>query len=577
MFSSPEEAVRAQQMHEGKESRIVETSGETTASAVVVDALNSAMMASASTVGQWHQPLSHGWHDGEKFAGGFGATQLLATDYWTLRQRSEQLFKTNIYARGIISRFVTNEINTGLHLEAIPEESILGRAEGDLESWSEEIENRFALWAKTPALCDRRGFETFGAIQAQARTEALISGDCLVVIEQDRRTKLPTVRLYSGACVRTPMDIKAQRGHEIKHGVEVDEVGRHMAYWIRKDDGKAKRLPAFGEKSGRRIAWLVYGTRKRIGEVRGEPLLSAVLQSLREIDRYKDSTQRKALLGSLWLGWIEKEQDKAGSGFMGRSRVSATTRSQTDNTGQHRRFSVAEQVPGMFAQELQHGERVKFQNAVSTDEKFSDFESAILYGIAWSLEVPPEILTLSFNANYSASQAAINEFKMYLDRARVDFADALCAPVYQEWLLSEVLNERVQAQGLLEAWRDPMKSDVFAAWIASDWAGHIKPSTDILKQARGLEFAVGMGLIDLDRATREFSGMKFSKVVKRLKSQVARLKEAGLYPAFVQTAQQAQAPGTAGEDSDGKASASLAQNILRLTEVADELEERVAG
>lgn len=544
------------------------------ATAVVVDALNSAQMAASNS--HWYQPTSFGWHDGEKFAGGFGATQLLATDYWTLRQRSEQLFKTNIYARGIISRFVTNEINTGLHLEAIPEEAILGFAEDELSDWTEEIENRFQLWAKTPHLCDRRGMETFGAIQASARTEALISGDCLTVIEQDKRTKLPTVRLYSGGCVQTPMGATPQRGHRIIHGVELDDVGRQVAYWIRKEDGKAKRLPAFGEKSGRRIAWLVYGNRKRIGEVRGEPLLASVLQSLREIDRYRDSTQRKALLGSMWLGWIEKEQDKMGSGFMSRSGIGRNSKTQVDNSGTERGFKVTEQIPGLFAERLQVGEKVKFQNAVSTDEKFSDFESAILYGIAWSLEVPPEILTLSFNANYSASQAAINEFKMYLDRARVAFADAFCAPIYQEWLLSEVLNERVSAPGLLESWRDPRMSDVFSAWVASDWAGHIKPSTDILKQARGLEHAVSMGLIDLDRAAREFSGMKFSKVAKKLKRQVQMLKDAGLSPAFIAQAIAAGQPG-ADEQSGNQSAASFNASVLRLSEVVDELDERVAG
>lgn len=538
---------------------------------IVVDAVNASSAAVASSA--YYQPTSYGWHDGEKFAGGFGATQLLATDYWTLRQRSEQLFKTNIYARGIIARLVTNEINTGLHLEAEPEEQILGLAEDALADWSEDTENRFHLWAKSPLLCDRRGFDTFGAIQATARTEALIAGDCLVVVEQDRVTKLPTVRLYNGACVQTPLGVTAQRGNRIIDGVEVDDIGRQVAYWIRKEDGVSKRLPAFGEKSGRRIAWLVYGTRKRVNEVRGEPLLSAVLQSLREIDRYKDSTQRKALLGSLWLGWIEKEQDKMGSGFMGRSGIARNGRSQIDNSAQQRNFRVTEQIPGVFAQELQFGERVKFQNSVSTDEKFSDFEAAIIQGIAWSLEVPPEILTLSFNANYSASQAAINEFKMYLDRARTDFADAFCAPIYHEWLLSEVLNGRISAPGLLDAWNDPSKSDVLSAWLCSDWAGHIKPSTDILKQARGLSAAVGMGLIDLDRATREFSGMKFSKVAKKLKRQVAMLKDAGLAPEFL--AEPVDVTVEHGP-ARGQEQAS-ARFTVRLSDLMNQLDERAAN
>src|SRR5690554_5877385 len=34
------------------------------------------------------------WHDGESYAGGFGPTQMLIVDYWTLRARSAQLYET---------------------------------------------------------------------------------------------------------------------------------------------------------------------------------------------------------------------------------------------------------------------------------------------------------------------------------------------------------------------------------------------------------------------------------------------------------------------------------------------------
>jgi hypothetical protein len=86
------------------------------------------------------------FHTGSKFEGGFGATQLIVPDYWTLRARSRQLFKTNLYARGLIRRLVTNEIAIGLHLEATPVESLLGVPEDSLAEWSEDIETRFALW-----------------------------------------------------------------------------------------------------------------------------------------------------------------------------------------------------------------------------------------------------------------------------------------------------------------------------------------------------------------------------------------------------------------------------------------------
>ena len=99
-------------------------------------------------------PWQTSFLDGDKFAGGFGTTQVYLTDYWTLRQRPRQLFEDNVYARGIIRRLVTNEINTGLSLDAFPDENILGLEEDSLTEWTDDVESRFAIWAKNPELCD---------------------------------------------------------------------------------------------------------------------------------------------------------------------------------------------------------------------------------------------------------------------------------------------------------------------------------------------------------------------------------------------------------------------------------------
>lgn len=464
-------------------------------------------------------PWENSIYDGGKFFGGFGATQIQHVDYWTLRARSAQLFNENLYARGLIRRLVTNEINTGLTPEAAPDEQVIGVAEDSLNDWTETVETRFGIWGKTPELCDWKHTSTFGAIQRAARAEALISGDALVVLRQSQRAKLPMVQLVSGNKVQTPLgdQVNLRKGHVIRHGVEFDATGRVAAHWVKQDDGSSKRIPAYGEKSGRRISWLVFGTDKRLDDVRGQPLLSLVLQSLKEIDRYRDSAQRKAVINSVLAMFIEKTEDKAGTLPVTGGAVRRDKATTTDSDGKKRSFNIANQIPGLVMEELQTGEKPVGFHSQGTDVNFGTFEEAIIQAVAWANEIPPEILRLAFSNNYSASQAAINEFKIYLNKVWADWGETFCSPIYVEWLLSETLLQKISAPSLLESWRNPQKYDVFGAWVSVDWYGSIKPSTDMLKQAKGSKLLVAEGWSTNAREARITTGTKFSKNIKRLK------------------------------------------------------------
>lgn len=481
-----------------------------------INLINENLQASAE-----HAPVARTeWLDGDKFAGGFGATKLFEMDYWTLRARSSQLFEDNLYARGLIRRFITNEINTGISPECCPDEELTGVSEGDLATWTDKVETRFAIWGKNPMQCDWTQQDTFGAIQQAARLEALVAGDVLVVLRVNPQTNLPMIKLVPGDKVRTPIGGGAQlaKGHRIRHGVETDARGRTVAHWVQTDeDFKMERVPAWGKRTGRKVSWLVFGTEKRLEQVRGVPLLSLVLQSLKEIDRYRDSVQRKAVVNSLMAMFIKKTEDKQGSRVLTSAASRRGTVQTEDTDGTPRSFNITQQMPGFVPEELQQGEEPVLLGGQGTDTNFATFEQSIIAAVAWANEAPPEIVTLAFSSNYSASQAAINEFKIYLNKVWAQWGDRFCQPIYTEWLLSEVLRGRVKADGLLRAWRNPQEQDVYGAWIACDWYGSIKPSTDMLKQAKGSKLLVNEGWSNNAREARGLTGTKFAKNIKRIK------------------------------------------------------------
>lgn len=472
-------------------------------------------------------------YDGSKFYGGVSSTvdELANLDYWTLRQRSSALFWRNSYARGIIRRLVTNIINAGLELECTPEEPILGLPEDSLMDWAENVETRFTMWAESPDICDIKGYRTFGDIQRAIYMEALVGGDCLVILRQDRRTKMPQLQIISGSRVQSPPLIPDNK--TIVDGVEIDANGKHIAYHVylgTEDvhDDRWIRVPVKGSRTGRRTAWMVYGYDTREDSVRGEPLLSIAIQPLQEIDTYRDSAQRKASINSMIVGFIKRMNDKPGTLAM---QGAAVKKSEVtaDTTGTLNPVTMAEVMPGVYMERLQPGEEPHPYATSGTDVNFGAFEASIMVGVAWAMEIPPEILMMSFNKNYSASQAANNEFKVVQNRERPRFATEVTQPVYEEVFLSELLLGNLFADGFVEAYRDPKRYAEKRAWLMSNWYGPIKPSVDIVKQTNGYKSMTDNCWITNERACRELNNMKFRKVVAKVAKE-NELKAAAMRP-----------------------------------------------
>lgn len=461
--------------------------------------------------------------DGEKYPGGLSAVnELFWLDYWSLRARSNELFHKNPYARGIVRRIVTNVIFDGLHLEATPEASILGLTDEQVDEWSETVESRFYLYNQTPEIIDFKKRRNGGELQAQAKTEAIIDGDCLVVLRQSPKYRLPTIEIISGNRIQTPPTMAVS--DNIVDGVELDDAGRHVAFYVASETNPLgyEKILARGARTGRLQAKLIYGCDKREDGVRGVPLLAIAIQPLAEIDRHRDATQRKATLKSVVVAAVERDINakRATKPLTGKG---ASRRDSTvdvlDAAGNNRRVAYSDMIPGMNFENLAPGEKVTFYSDNGSDINFGGFEATILMGVAWALEIPPEILLLSFNKNYSASQAALNEFEMFLGKERERFGAQYCDFVYQDWFLSTVLLNRIDAGSYLSDFMTQDRWEYARAWTLADWAGHVKPSTDPLKRVNAYSRLVEEGFITRARAAREITGMKFSRNARQLKKE----------------------------------------------------------
>jgi capsid protein len=463
--------------------------------------------------------FGNAYYDGENFWGGITGKidEIASLDYWTLRARSGALFRTNSYAQGIVRRLVTNVIHKGLCPEFEPEESVLGMQEDELVDWADERENQYRLYCQAKNIIDCKGYRIDGELQQQIYEESFIDGDALVVCRQHSPSGLPQIQIVSGNRVQTPSE--KSMDESVVDGVHLDKNGRHLGFWVYQGteyvyNDTYTYIPAYGPQSGRHTAWLVYGPLKREDDVRGMPGLGVAIQPLNEILKYRDSAQRKAEIGARITAFIKRTQATQGQSSLRKS----ATRKDTliaDPSGETAPLQVDRYIPGTVLTRLNAGdEPVVFQS--STEINFPAFEAAIIAGLAWSFEIPPECLVLSYNSNFSASQAAIRELNMFLEKERDRFASQHCQNLLEEWFVASVLLGKIQATGFLEAWSDPKKYDVKRAWLNADWIGSIKPSLKLNDEVLANENMVKNAWQTNARSARGLTGTSFDRNVRRL-------------------------------------------------------------
>ncbi len=476
--------------------------------------------------------------DGGKYPGSLGAVKdYTFVDYFTLRKRSMQLFRENTYARGLIRRLVRNEIHTGLTLDSNPLTDVLPIDEDYASDWAAHSEVDFNMWAENPEACDYYKQDTLGKIAEKARQTALLSGDCLVVLHMNPVTKLPEVQLIDGAHITTPnLTGFWTNGSRIVHGVEIDHKGQHVAFHINScENGQhiSKRIPARGKKTGRKIAWLIYGCDKRLDDVRGEPILSLVLYMLKEIDRYRDAEQRAAVVNSLLPLFVKKTEKVMGSNPIGRGAIPrhdgvVINGHKKDESKSSRALQFQESLPGMVLDDLDYGEEIVSFQTNRPNVNFEKFEKAILNAIAWALEIPPEIVTLLFQSNFSASRQANNEFNVYLQYRFSEFGKTFYQPIYEERLLSAVLENQLEAPGFLEAYRDKRQWRVITAWSNASWSGLSRPSVDIKKDVAAAQQGLQSGIGTYDHWNRRITGKSFKDTMRARAKEQKELERLGL-------------------------------------------------
>ena len=441
-------------------------------------------------------------------------------------------------ATAALKRQRTNIVGAGLRLKPTIDRKALGLTQEQAEAWERKVQAEFGLWANRKQACDATGVNTFYGMQQLIALSWPMSGDVFALIKREDVTprepyslrlhilEADRIRTPNGGVVAgivgnpLPMDsttAKLENGNTIYDGVEVNSSGKIVAYHIANnypyeygsDPTKFVRVDAYGKSTGLPNILHIMDT-ERPEQYRGVPYLAQAIEPLLQLRRYTEAEITAAIVQSFFTAFIKTEAGTAETPF-----------NETGNGVQDasRDPNEYEMGPGTM-NILEPGEDVTFGSPTHPNTGFDTFVRALCEQVGACLEMPADLLMMSFNASYSASRAALLEAWKGFRMRRSWLTEDFCRPVYEIWLTEAVARGRISAPGFLT---DPI---IRQAYLCSEWIGPSQGQLDPTKEVQASIMKIQNGLSNHEAEAETLNGSQFSANVDKLETENERLRRA---------------------------------------------------
>ena len=383
-------------------------------------------------------------------------------------------------------------------------------------AWNRKTKQEFELWANELS-CDFYGRNNFYELQRIAYANELTDGDCFCLF----RRRVPRgdnpyslkLQLIEAQRVSNPNGFYGvesagkKRGSRIVNGIEVDKSGVMQAIWVSNriwDELNTvnaelnwQRVKFCGEKSGlRNILHLCYDT--RIEQFRGEPYLSPVIETIKNVSRYADAELTSAIIKAFFALFYTQDESNFDLNEIGLEKNSPCI-----DVDEYKASSGSVTA-------LPRG--VKVQAISPTcQSSFDPFVNSFITQICSGLGLPREVVLKSFQASYSASKAALLMAQDEFRQRRLAFIQDFCAPIYENFLIEAVALGRIDAPGFFD---DPVRR---RQWSAADWRTETSHLLDPTKELQASQMKINLGLSTYEKEAAELCGTDYFENAEALK------------------------------------------------------------
>lgn len=451
-----------------------------------------------------------------------------------LRARASDLAINTPLGQAAIDTSVTNVVGAGLHVSPLPDMRILGLTSEEARDWSRTTAFEFDRWASSKSV-DYTSTSNFYEMQDIAYRTYMIDGDSFCVIQRGDIDPLHdyTLRLQivEGARVCNPdqstegvpkwfksgvITKNVENGNRIVDGVEIDDTGSPVAYWICNsylynpapinDSTEWVRVEAHGDSTGTpNVLQIMHGLRPE--QYRGVPYLAPVIESLKQLERYTNSEISAALIRSCFSIFFVEETYHNVQGPNGFPIAPVNT--PGNSAGGENYVMTKEDCnqyalgPGVFGVVPPGYKPVSISSSNTSLAQFQEFTKCIEQQIGSALGIPYEVLMKSFTSSYTAGRAALLQANTGFKTRREWFIDDFPQPIYNLWLSEAVASGRVKAPGFFT---DP---SLRQAWCKCEWYGPVMGILDPQKEVQAGALRVLYGFSNRSKESMELSGVSF--------------------------------------------------------------------
>jgi lambda family phage portal protein len=414
-----------------------------------------------------------------------------------LRASSRQMIRDASYAKRAKVLVVNNVIGPGIGMQAQ-----VMTTRGELNPRvNDDIERAWADWCCAEE-CHTGGKLHFSDFERAAMGQVFEAGECFIRLHFQKfgDSEVPLAleliepeRLASDRTQPAALTPDAQ----IRMGVEVDNFGRPLAYWVSQQhpgdlsqhgwlsNNKWERVPAANMLHLYRI--------DRWPQSRGEPWMHTVLRKLDSIDQYSSAELQAAQADAYNFGVIHTSNPE-GMGALANNQAEQGTGAVKPEM----------QIESGVVLELEPGEEMSYHQPSRPNTALDPFLRYMLREVAAGVGVSYESISRDYSqSNYSSSRLALLDDRDLWRVTQQWWLRNFRCPLHEIWLQQAVLAGAVPTIPLDQygaepdkfeavkfkprgwSWIDPTKE--VAAFKEAEKAGYISAEDIIAQTANGLD------------------------------------------------------------------------------------------